>query len=72
MNNSERRADMLRFARVWLSLTEPIGNLPIPRSPDNAGDHARVLAGEITAHAGNAVIAALKNRGGTLTNTPGR
>jgi hypothetical protein len=33
MNDPERRADMLRFARVWLSLTEPIGDLPIPRSP---------------------------------------
>lgn len=33
MNDPERRADMLRFARMWMSLTEPIGDLPIPRSP---------------------------------------
>jgi hypothetical protein len=32
MNDLERRADTLRFARVWLSLTEPIGDLAIPRS----------------------------------------
>jgi hypothetical protein len=39
VNDPARRADMLRFARVWLSLSEPIGDLPIPRSPDNsAGD----------------------------------
>jgi hypothetical protein len=28
MNDPERRADVLRFARMWLSLTEPIGDLP--------------------------------------------
>jgi len=33
MNDAERRADMLRFARMWMSLTEPIGDLPVPRSP---------------------------------------
>jgi hypothetical protein len=33
MNDPERRADMLRFARMWMSLTEPIGDLPTPRSP---------------------------------------
>lgn len=33
MNDPERRADMLRFARMWMSLTEPIGDLPVPRSP---------------------------------------
>jgi len=32
MNDPERRADMLRFARMWMSLTEPIGDLPVPRS----------------------------------------
>jgi hypothetical protein len=29
MNDPERRADLLRFARMWLSLTEPIGDLPL-------------------------------------------
>jgi hypothetical protein len=29
MNDPARRADMLRFARAWFSLTEPIGDLPI-------------------------------------------
>ncbi len=29
MNDPERRADILRFARMWLSLTEPIGDLPL-------------------------------------------
>jgi hypothetical protein len=33
MNDPERRADMLRFARMWMSLTEPIGDLPTPRAP---------------------------------------
>ena len=33
MNDPERRADILRYARMWMSLTEPIGDLPIPRSP---------------------------------------
>jgi hypothetical protein len=33
MNDPERRADMLRFARMWMSLTEPIGDLPSARSP---------------------------------------
>jgi hypothetical protein len=33
LNDPERRADMLRFARMWMSLTEPIGDLPVPRSP---------------------------------------
>jgi hypothetical protein len=28
INDPERRADLLRFARMWLSLTEPIGDLP--------------------------------------------
>jgi hypothetical protein len=33
MNDPARRADMLRFARAWLCLTEGIGDLAIPRSP---------------------------------------
>ncbi len=33
MNDPERRADLLRFARMWLSLTEPIGDLLRVRSP---------------------------------------
>jgi hypothetical protein len=33
MNDPERRADILRFARMWMSLTEPIGDLPISKSP---------------------------------------
>ncbi len=33
VNDPERRADLLRYARLWLSLTEPIGDLPIARSP---------------------------------------
>jgi hypothetical protein len=27
----EQRADLLRFAQMWLSLTEPIGDLPPPK-----------------------------------------
>ncbi len=39
MNDPERRADILRFARMWMSLTEPIPDLPLrlpyelPRQP---------------------------------------
>jgi hypothetical protein len=33
MNDPEGRADLLRYARMWMSLTEPIGDLPILRSP---------------------------------------
>jgi hypothetical protein len=33
VNDPERRADLLRYARLWLSLTESIGDLPIARSP---------------------------------------
>jgi hypothetical protein len=29
MNDPERRADILRFARMWMSLTEPIPDLPL-------------------------------------------
>ncbi len=29
MNDPERRADVLRFARLWMSLTEPIPDLPL-------------------------------------------
>jgi hypothetical protein len=29
MNDPERRADILRYARLWLSLTEPIPDLPL-------------------------------------------
>jgi hypothetical protein len=33
MNDPERRADLLRFARMWMSLSEPIGDLPRLKSP---------------------------------------
>jgi hypothetical protein len=29
----EQRADLLRFARMWMSLTEPIDDLPRAKSP---------------------------------------
>ena len=29
----EQRADLLRFARMWMSLTEPIEDLPLPKLP---------------------------------------
>jgi hypothetical protein len=29
----ERRADLLRFARMWMSLTEGIEDLPLPKLP---------------------------------------
>jgi len=29
----ERRADLLRFARMWMSLTEAIEDLPLPKLP---------------------------------------
>ncbi len=29
MNDPERRADVLRYARLWMSLTEPIPDLPL-------------------------------------------
>jgi hypothetical protein len=32
-NDPERRADLLRFARMWMSLTQPIGDLPRHKSP---------------------------------------
>ncbi len=28
MNDPERRADMLRFAKMWMSLAEPKGDVP--------------------------------------------
>ncbi len=28
MNDPERRADMLRYARMWMSLSEPMPDLP--------------------------------------------
>ncbi len=28
MNDPERRAEMLRFAKMWLSLAEPMGEIP--------------------------------------------
>jgi len=28
MNNPEERAEMVRFARVWMSFAEPIGEAP--------------------------------------------
>ena len=30
----EHRADLLRFARMWMSLTEPIGDLRRAKSPN--------------------------------------
>ena len=30
MNDPERRADMLRFAKMWMSLAEPMGDVPGP------------------------------------------
>jgi hypothetical protein len=27
-NDPERRAEMLRFARIWMSLAEPMGDVP--------------------------------------------
>jgi hypothetical protein len=32
-SDPEQRLDMLRFAQMWMSLTEPIGNLPWAKSP---------------------------------------
>jgi hypothetical protein len=36
VSDPERRADMLRFARMWMSLSEPMSNMPsayeLPRS----------------------------------------
>ena len=28
INNPERRADMLRYAKMWMSLAEPMGDVP--------------------------------------------
>ena len=28
MNDPERRADLLRYARMWMSLAEPLGHVP--------------------------------------------
>ena len=28
MNNSEHRAEMLRFAKIWMTLAEPMGDVP--------------------------------------------
>ncbi len=28
VNDPERRADMLRYARMWMSLSEPMSDLP--------------------------------------------
>ena len=36
-NDPERRADLLRFARMWMSLTQPIGDLPRHKSPYELG-----------------------------------
>jgi hypothetical protein len=33
-SDPEQRADLLRFARMWMSLTEPIGDLPRAKSPN--------------------------------------
>jgi hypothetical protein len=29
----EQCSDLLRFARMWMSLTEPIEDLPLPKMP---------------------------------------
>jgi hypothetical protein len=31
--DAEQRADLLRFARMWMSLTELIEDLPLPKLP---------------------------------------
>ena len=51
MHNPKRRADMLRFARAWLSLSEPIGDLPIPRSPYELPTQPRYSFGTETVQA---------------------
>jgi hypothetical protein len=51
MNDPERCADMLRFARAWLSLSEPIGDLPIPRSPYELPTQPRYSYGTETVQA---------------------
>jgi len=28
MNDPERRADLLRFAKIWMTLAEPMGDVP--------------------------------------------
>jgi hypothetical protein len=48
MNDPERRADILRYARLWMSLTEPIADLPLrlpyelPPQPSERFDHQNV------------------------------
>ena len=32
-SDPEQRADLLRFARMWMSLTERIEDLPLPKLP---------------------------------------
>jgi hypothetical protein len=32
-DDPEQRADLLGFARMWMSLTEPLEDLPLPKSP---------------------------------------
>jgi hypothetical protein len=32
-SDPEQRADLLRFARMWMSLTEWIDDLPLPKLP---------------------------------------
>ena len=32
-SDPEQRADLLRFARMWMSLTEGIEDLPFPKLP---------------------------------------
>jgi hypothetical protein len=33
-SDREQRLNMLRFARMWMSLTEQIENLPLPKLPN--------------------------------------
>jgi hypothetical protein len=33
VGDPEQRADLLRFARMWMSLTERIEDLPLPKLP---------------------------------------
>jgi hypothetical protein len=41
MNDPERRADILRYARLWMSLTEPILDLPLS---EPYGTYSRLAA----------------------------
>jgi hypothetical protein len=40
-----QRADLLRFARMWLTLTKPLEDLPSPNSPCRPSEIAKILSG---------------------------